>query len=164
MDKGTQIKHVLCTLIITLIFVADSIAQIVDGGNGHAIVLDSLGQVWTIGRNDYGQLGDGSLINSNIPIKVKNLKSIQAISRGYDHSIALDSSGHLYLWGRNNYGQLGCSDVYDHSTPQKLQNHDHFIAIEGGHWHTLGLKDDGLVWAWGHNYFGELGNGSREHS
>jgi alpha-tubulin suppressor-like RCC1 family protein len=97
-------------------------AQIVDGGNGHSIILDKKGNVWTIGRNDFGQLGDSSLKNSSIPKKVKGLKNIVAISRGYDHCIALDSKGNLFLWGRNNYGQIGCTSVNDQWVPQKLQN------------------------------------------
>lgn len=151
--------------IISILFTSiTSLSQIIDGGNGHAIILDKKGYVWTIGRNNYGQLGDSSLKNSPNPKKVKGLKRIAKISRGYDHSIALDSAGNLYLWGRNNYGQIGCPSILDQLTPQKLPNHANFIAVEGGHWHTVGLKKDGTVWTWGHNFFGELGNGTREHS
>ncbi|HSH66593.1 MAG TPA: hypothetical protein VLB84_12575 [Bacteroidia bacterium] len=138
-------------------------SQIVDGGNGHALILDKKGNVWTIGRNNYGQLGDSTLENSTTPKKVEQLHNIIAISRGYDHSIALDKNGDLFLWGRNNYGQLGCPSVNDQLTPQKLPNHTNFIAIEGGYWHTVALKRDGTVWCWGHNYFAELGDGTREH-
>jgi alpha-tubulin suppressor-like RCC1 family protein len=139
--------------------------QVLDGGNGHAIILDKKGKVWTIGRNNYGQLGDSTHQNSAIPLEVKRLsnKQIVAISRGYDHSIALDAAGNLYLWGRNNYGQLGYM-ADDQGTPQKLQNHKDFIAVEGGYWHTVALKKDGTVWTWGHNFYAELGNGTREHS
>lgn len=138
--------------------------QLIDGGNGHALILDKQGNVWAIGRNDFGQLGDSSHVNSSIPKRVNNLKNIVAISRGYDHSIALDKFGDIYLWGRNNYLQIGISSVNDQTTPQKLKNHSDFIAIEGGHWHSVALKKDGTVWTWGHNYYAELGSGNREHS
>ncbi len=139
------------------------VSQIVEGGNGHAIILDKTGQVWTVGRNNFGQLGDSTTINSAIPQKVKNLDNIAVVARGYDHSMALDSNGNLWAWGRNNYGQTGVWSVYDQWTPQLVKDHK-FIAVEGGHWHSVGLKEDGTVWAWGHNFFGELGNGTREHS
>jgi alpha-tubulin suppressor-like RCC1 family protein len=132
--------------------------QIVDGGNGHAIILDKQGNVWTIGRNNFGQLGDNTLENSPTPKKIKTLNNIVAISRGYDHSIALDKNGNLFLWGRNNFGQLGCPSINDQLIPQKLPNHTNFIAVEGGHWHTAGLKKDGTVWCWGHNSYGQLGD------
>src|SRR5688572_5586180 len=71
-------------------------SQHLDGGNGHAIILKD-GKVWTVGRNNYGQLGDSSLNNSNIPIQVKGLKNVIAVSRGYDHSIALKDDGTAWL-------------------------------------------------------------------
>jgi len=160
---GTFMRRTVTILILAITSLPLS-GQILDGGNGHAIILDKQGHVWTIGRNNYGQLGDGTLENSPKPKKVANLKNIVSISRGYDHSIALDKNGNLFLWGRNNYGQLGFPSVNDQLTPQKLEGQTDFIAIEGGHWHTVGLKKDGTVWGWGHNYFAELGNGTREHS
>jgi len=160
---GNFMKQIVASIILVISSLVVS-GQIADGGNGHALILDKQGNVWTIGRNNYGQLGDSTLENSPTPKSVKNLNDIVAISRGYDHSIALDKNGDLFLWGRNNYGQIGCPSVNDQLTPQKLANHTNFIAVEGGHWHTVGLKKDGTVWSWGHNYFAELGNGTREHS
>ncbi|QNR25109.1 RCC1 domain-containing protein [Croceimicrobium hydrocarbonivorans] len=152
---------------LTVTFLIASISaksQQVDGGNGHAIILDSNGIVYTIGRNNFGQIGDSTFINTSVPIEVSRLPKAMRISRGYDHSLAIDSSGYIWAWGRNNYGQLGTSILYDYNTPQKLSGHSDFIAVEGGHWHTVSLKRDGTVWTWGHNYYGELGNGTREHS
>ena len=139
-------------------------SQELDGGNGHAIILDSKGDVYTIGRNTYGQLGDSSFQSSSTPIKVIKIPKIKSISRGYNHSIAIDSAGNLWTWGRNNYGQLGTSLPDDYNFPQMLRNHSNFATAEGGHWHTVALKLDGSVWVWGHNFYGELGNGTREHS
>lgn len=120
-------------------------SQQIDGGNGHALILDKNGHVWAIGRNNYGQLGDSTRINSSTPKKVKDLSDIQAISRGYDHSIAIDKKGDMYLWGRNNYGQIGEHLLSDQLQPYKLPNHTNFIAAEGGYWHTVALKKDGSV-------------------
>ncbi len=152
-------------IILNILLLVSRLAncQTIDGGNGHALILDKKGNVWTMGRNNFGQLGDSSLVNSSNPKQVSNLKGIYKISRGYDHSIALDSTGNLYLWGRNNYGQLGYPSVLDQLVPKKLLTQKDFVAIEGGHWHTIALKKDGTVMAWGHNFFGELGNGNREH-
>ncbi|MGL5890415.1 MAG: RCC1 domain-containing protein, partial [Bacteroidia bacterium] len=162
--KIKSISRNIITLVLLIISFNNCLSQTIDGGNGHAIILDQTGQVWTIGRNNYGQLGDSSLTNNAIPKKVKQLTNIKTVSRGYDHSIAIDSSGNLYLWGRNNYGQIGSGSANDQLTPYKLMNHTGFKAVEGGHWHTVALKENGSVWAWGHNYFAELGNGTREHS
>lgn len=152
------------TLFISFFICLNATCQMVDGGNGHSIILDKNGIVFTIGRNNFGQLGNGSNENSPEPIKVSNLPKVKSISRGYDHSIAIDSTGKMWLWGRNNYGQLGTSMTLDYDTPQKLVGHSNFVLAEGGHWHTVALKEDGSVWTWGHNFYGELGNGTREHS
>lgn len=160
----TQMKDRITLLCLMIVF--STKAQLLDGGNGHSIILDKNGTVWTIGRNNYGQLGDSTYTNSPEPVKVKGLEKINvvSVSRGYDHNIALDKNGDLYLWGRNNYHQLGCISVESQVVPVKLPNHTNFIAIEGGYWHTAALKKDGTVWCWGHNYYAELGNGTREHS
>lgn len=150
-------------ILIAFAFIKQSNAQMVDAGNGHAIYLNEDGEVYTIGRNNYGQLGDSTLVNSSVPIKVRLKTKAKYISRGYDHSIAIDENGDIWLWGRNNYGQIGSELLLDALVPYKVQKHGNFVQAAGGHWHTIALKKDGTVWAWGHNYFGELGNGNREH-
>lgn len=139
-------------------------AQQVDAGNGHAIILDRQGQVWTVGRNDHGQIGDGTLHNHQQPHLVQGLPPITAISRGYDHSMAIDCEGYIWTWGLNNYGQLGDVIPRDRMRPFRLDYAGKFTAVEGGHWHSVAIKDDSTVRAWGHNFYGELGNNSREHT
>ena len=41
------------------------------GSNGYAI--DSAGRVWDWGLNNYGQLGNGTINNSNVPVQVLGL-------------------------------------------------------------------------------------------
>ncbi|MDQ3046762.1 MAG: hypothetical protein M3R27_04375 [Bacteroidota bacterium] len=77
------------TLLILTVSGLTTLGQVVDGGNGHAIILDKQGSVWTIGRNNYGQLGDSTLQNSPKHKKIKNLKDIVAISRGMTTALHL---------------------------------------------------------------------------
>jgi len=150
-------------LVALIFFSLNTYSQCLDGGNGHALILEPDGSVWTVGRNNFGQLGIGSFENSSIPIRVPGLPGIKTMSRGYDHSLAVDSSGALWAWGRNDYGQ--CSQSADHlNKPHRLHTGDRFLAIEGGHLHSVGLRMDSTVLTWGHNYFAELGNGTKEHT
>ena len=157
-----MMKHSLTLLLV--LFISTGYSQQVDGGNGHAIILDKDGDVWTIGRNYFGQLGVKDVKNATAAIRVKSLPKIKEIARGYDHSIAIDVDGYLWSWGRNNYGQVGSRLPKDFFEPLKLEGHKDFIAAEGGFWHTVALKENGTVWAWGHNTYGELGDLSKEHS
>lgn len=150
--------------IVFLLTISISYSQQVDAGNGHAIILDEHGDVWTIGRNYFGALGVGKRKNATSPVKIKSLPKIKEIARGYDHCIAIDVNGDLWSWGRNNYGQVGSRFPKDYFEPLKLEGHTDFIAIEGGWCHTVALKKNGSVWAWGHNTFGELGDLAHDHT
>lgn len=75
--------------------------------------LDNKGQVWAWGRNQYANLGLGTVntdVNSTpvlvpMPVGVK----ITAIANGRDHVIALTDSGKVYAWGLNATSQVGFS-------------------------------------------------------
>jgi alpha-tubulin suppressor-like RCC1 family protein len=42
----------------------------VSSSNSHTLALDCNGKVYAWGKNQYGQLGDGTITSSNLPIKV----------------------------------------------------------------------------------------------
>jgi len=162
-------RQILSIIILALHSLVLS-GQIVDGGNGHALILDKQGNVWTIGRNNYGQLGDSTLENSATPKKVKYLNNIIAISRGYDHSVALKKDGTAWCWGHNYFAELGNGTREHSSWPvEVLQISDSeisvltdVISIASVGYHTLALKKDGTVWGWGGNTFNELGKKGNE--
>src|SRR6266496_1895430 len=57
------------------------------GGGFHSLFLKSDGSVWACGDNSYGQLGDGTYIDRNIPVQVNGLTGIVAIAAGQYHSL-----------------------------------------------------------------------------
>ena len=76
----------------------------IETGNGHTIAVDNTGKVWTWGRNDLGQLGNGTRNNSNKPVQVNLPDSTKAVEIGVGEttSYALDKDGHIYAWGNIN--------------------------------------------------------------
>lgn len=86
-------------------------------GQGHCIALLEDGTVWAWGRNDYGQLGNNTLINSYYPVQVIGLKNIVKIAAGSYHTIAVTSQGNIYTWGRNTNGQLSTFDTENRLIP-----------------------------------------------
>ncbi len=86
----------------------DSVVQI-SAGDGHVLALKSDHSVWAWGFNQSGQLGNGSTVNSSVPVQVSFPAGVQlvGVSAGLAHSMALDSDGNLWAWGHNGNGELG---------------------------------------------------------
>lgn len=60
------------------------------------------------GRNDYGQLGDGSRETRLVPTDVVGIvDAVDAISAGSQSTCALMTGGTVKCWGQNSAGQLG---------------------------------------------------------
>ena len=76
-------------------------------GGWHTLAIKTDYTVWAWGRNDYGQLGDNSMVNKLTPVKVSTFNDIEAISAGKLHSAALRSDCTVWTCGQNTDGQLG---------------------------------------------------------
>jgi alpha-tubulin suppressor-like RCC1 family protein len=89
------------------------VRQVFQGGsgakNGQSIAILANGSVWAWGDNDRGQLGDGTRVNSEVPLRVHvphGVSFVKVSSGGYA-SYAIDRTGKLWAWGDNTSGQLG---------------------------------------------------------
>ena len=71
------------------------------------------------GENNDGDLGDGSTMDSHIPVDVVGLTSgVAEVSAGYRHTCAVATSGGADCWGYDEYGELGCNTItYDIDKP-----------------------------------------------
>ena len=144
------------------------------------VALDKNGKVYTWGRNNSGQLGDGTTEDSTIPIcisdKENELKDKEIVDAviGYNFyggscMIALDKNGKVYTWGRNYCGQLGDGTTEDSTIPICISDKEN--AIKGkkivkvsNDYNIVALDEDGKVYTWGYNRHGQLGNGTTENS
>jgi alpha-tubulin suppressor-like RCC1 family protein len=93
------------------------VAQVFQGGsgatNGQTVALLANGSVWAWGNNQRGQLGDGTLTNSDVPVRVRvpNGVTFAKVNSGGYTSFAIDSAGRLWAWGGNENGQLGIGSL-----------------------------------------------------
>ncbi|MCV4234646.1 S-layer homology domain-containing protein [Virgibacillus sp. LDC1] len=136
----------------------------ISGGLGyHGMALSENGTVWTWGKNDNGELGNGTTTQQNAPVTVTGLSDVKAIAAGGYYSLALKSDGTVWAWGVNGSGELGDGTTTDRYVPVQVDGLTDVIAIAAGGSHSLAVKQDGTVWAWGSNTYGTLGDGTRTH-
>src|SRR5437773_763631 len=92
-------------------------AVIAGGYHTCALFADGTAQCW--GRNDDGQLGDGTFTRSSTPVRVGGVTGAVAVSAGILHTCALLANGTVKCWGAvgNGFGQLGNGATTGSSTP-----------------------------------------------
>lgn len=89
----------------------------------HCMVLTDRQQVYTWGRNTYGQLGRASLTNTFRPEKIPELEGITSIAAGSEHSMALDKLGQVWAWGWNEHGSIGNGSVENQFRPVNISHY-----------------------------------------
>jgi len=129
------------------------------GGGYYSIILKSDKTLWSFGRNQYGELGDGTNLDRSSPIIIPGINNVTEVSSGYAHNVALKSDGTLWAWGSNSYGQLGLGDKINRLTPTQIGADSDWAKVFTGSEMSLALKSDGTLWAWGYNGHGQLGLG-----
>ena len=116
------------------------------------------------GENGFGQLGDGNLNRSDLPVLAHGLDFVTAVAGGGRHSLALLGDGTVMAWGAGGDGQLGNGEMKSSDIPVAVSGLTGVKAIAAGEHYSLALLADGTVMAWGANEMGELGTGNFEVS
>lgn len=129
----------------------------------HTIVLKRDGSVWAWGKNQYGQLGDGTTEDSFTPKRILGLADIIQVVAGEGTTFALRSDGTVYACGYNNQGRLGDGTVINKTLPVKINGLHNITAIDA-YGVSMALGEDGTIWTWGNNNHGQLGNGTNVSS
>jgi len=133
------------------------------------------GTLWTWGRNNEGQLGDGTTTLSLSPVQVPGAGWIAVtasrFSSGSRFSVGIretEGTRELFSWGSNTAGRLGNGTTAGSMANRSPQN----VTVSGGNWiavasgraYTLAIREtEGKreVWGWGAQANGELGDGTR---
>jgi alpha-tubulin suppressor-like RCC1 family protein len=69
------------------------------------------------GRNDLGQLGDGTTTDRSVPVAASGGQSYTRLAVGLTHTCALRADGAALCWGDNRWGQLGDGTTTQRNAP-----------------------------------------------
>lgn len=131
-------------------------------GNEFSLALGSDGAgsgiVWAWGKNDHGQLGDDTLVNKFVPVRVRNLTNVKAIAAGSQFAAALLTNGEIWTWGDNAYGQLGIGrNGADSTVPVRAAPLADSRTLSAAIHTASSIGADGTYWSWGRAQQGEAG-------
>ncbi|HWA26765.1 MAG TPA: DVUA0089 family protein [Lacunisphaera sp.] len=118
-------------------------------GGVHSAFIDSAGVLWTMGRNNGGQLGDGTTTDRKQAVPVAT--NVAKVVAGNENTFFIKTDGTLWGMGLGTMGDGGGI----HLTPFHIASD--VVAVAAGWSHTLFIRRDGSLWGLGGNVGGPLG-------
>jgi alpha-tubulin suppressor-like RCC1 family protein len=123
-----------------------------------AVLNDNTVNCW--GCNKYGQLGNNSQVNSNLPVTVVSTSGQKLLASSVAaqawSTCALLPNATVQCWGLNSYGQLGNGTPIDSTALVTVKLIGNAISLAAGVEDVCVVLDTGEIQCWGDNYFGEL--------
>ncbi|GEM_PF-1885101 len=133
----------------------------VDAGGDFGVAIKTNGTVWAWGVNDYGQMGDGTLINKSVPTQIGTDTDWAKVFCGGEQTYLIKTNGTLWATGRNHINQLGNGNNTDILTYSQIGVASDWVYVNiiGGA--TVSTKADNSLWLWGYNGNYQLGLGNQ---
>lgn len=132
----------------------------VDVGDYHACAITTGEDLKCWGRNNYGQVGDGSTVNKTSPTLINNGVKYSSVSVGSTSSCAITTAGALKCWGRNNSGQVGDGTTTQRNAPVVVNTGIEYESVSVGSYNVCGKLTDSSIRCWGQNLKGQVGDGT----
>uniref|UniRef100_A0A673UWZ9 HECT and RLD domain containing E3 ubiquitin protein ligase 5 n=2 Tax=Suricata suricatta TaxID=37032 RepID=A0A673UWZ9_SURSU len=136
----------------------------ISAGKAHSMALSMSGNIYSWGRNDFGQLGLGHTEGKGFPslIEAVDDQKVEFLACGGSHTALLTKDGLVFTFGAGKHGQLGHNSTQNELRPRLVTElaGNRVTQIACGRQHTLAYVSDlGKVFSFGSGKEGQLGNG-----
>ena len=115
--------------------------KVVSCGNNHTVIITEDGNLYSFGKNEFGQLGLGNIGDKNEPklVTIPGGLKVKAASCGYHHTVIITEDNNFYTFGRNRNIQLGLGDTTNRYIPTlvNIPRATKVIAASCGETHTV---------------------------
>ena len=147
---------------VVIPFRAATIAASSSSSETCAIDLDD--RAWCWGRNDQGQLGDGTTEERTQPTAVASDDRFISIdvASGYGCGVGTDAVGRC--WGSNFEGRFGNGTIEGTTTPVPGATGLELVRFTLGSAHACGVAVGGAAWCWGRSNTGQRGDSTYTRS
>jgi alpha-tubulin suppressor-like RCC1 family protein len=149
----------------------------ISAGRMHTCGIDTGGDTWCWGWDEWGQLGAGitgadrcTFFGSNepcsgTPLRVSGTVRFAEVAGAEKVTCGRAISGAVYCWGENVGGTDGTDCQFGQNanctrTPLLQVGGATFTRLGMGGSHRCGQKADGVLWCWGYEFYGAFGNGT----
>jgi alpha-tubulin suppressor-like RCC1 family protein len=125
-------------------------------GFAHTVGIKNDGTLWAWGRNDVGQLGDGTKKDKLTPVIISEETDWLKVSCSDKSSFALKEDGTLWGWGDVFYGYSGDYPDTSHIIPVQIGYDSDWKFIDYTLYSSslIGIKNDGTLWMFSLESFG----------
>jgi hypothetical protein len=121
-----------------------------NGSGGHTCAITTTGVLKCWGRNNYGQVGDGTNISKSSPVVIDSGVTYLSVSVGDDYTCAITTTHVLKCWGQNSsYFTLGDGTNINRNSPVVINFGTSFDVVSASSARTCAITSAGVLKCWG---------------
>src|SRR3989304_3833947 len=99
MSKKVFLFSLISLLSLLISGNVSSVEPQIAAGGFHTVVIKTDGALWVWGRNDNGQLGDGTTTLRPSPTQIGTATNWAKVVAGGSHTVGIKTDGTLWAWG-----------------------------------------------------------------